>query len=293
VDTIAALQRLASPTLDGVMLFVTDLGSQEAYTVFLVLAYLALDASFGRRLGVTFLLGAYANDLVKVVVAAPRPFEVDPSVLRTGAAAATAPGSSFPSGHAQAATTFWLLTARFVERGWAWLLAGALIVLVSLSRVYLGVHYPRDVLAGVALGLVVVLAAAFVTRLALSPGKAAVVALGALAPLALHLLVTTPDSHVLLSAVSAFVVGPELIVHRAKGGVVTRLLMGLVGVALVAAVMLTTSLVLSEELKRGALTSYLRYLVIALTGTVVAPLACRALRLSGGPVVAAGGARRP
>lgn len=292
MDTIVALQRLASPALDRLMLLVTELGSQEAYTVFLVLAYLAVDAAFGRRLGVVFLLGAYLNDLVKVNVAAPRPFELDPAVARGAAAVGTAPGSSFPSGHAQAVTTFWVLVARHFARAWGWVIAVTLIVLVSVSRVYLGLHFPRDVLAGVGLGLAVVLAASFVGRLAVTPGKTLVVVVGLFAPFLLHVLVTTPESHVVLSAASAFLIGPELVVHRARGGAVTRLMMGAVGVVLVAAVMFGSSALMPEELKRGVVSSYLRYLGIALTGTVIAPLACRAMRLSGGPVVAAGSGRR-
>lgn len=290
MDTITAMQRLASPTLDRVMLLITDLGSQEAYTVLLVLAYLAVDAAFGRRLGVAFLAGAYLNDLLKQAFARPRPFEVDPDLLRSAAARETAPGSSFPSGHAQSATIFWVMAASRFGRAWFWAVAVVLVGLVAVSRVYLGVHYPVDVLVGILVGLLVVLAAALARRLALAPGRTAVVVAGLAAPMALHLLFKTENSHVYLAAMSAFIVGPELVTHRASGRVVTRLAMGLLGVVMVAAAMLISSAVLPEEVKRAVLPSYLRYLAIGLTGTLLAPLACRGLRLSGGPVVAAGGA---
>jgi membrane-associated phospholipid phosphatase len=291
VDTIIALQRLASPALDRVMLLVTGICSQEAFTVLLVLAFLAVDATFGRRLGIVFLTGAYLNDVIKTLVDAPRPFQARPDVLRPGAAV-TAPGSSFPSGHTQSAVIFWTLAALQFKRAWFWALAGLIVAAVGLSRVYLGVHYPVDVLGGLAVGLLVVAVAQFARRLAFAPGKAVVVVLGLLVPLGVHLLFTTDASHVFLAVASAFIVGPELVTHRAGGGVITRLGMGVVGVVLVAAVLSATSSVMPEELKHAPLPGYLRYLVIGLTGTVLAPLVCRWARLSGGPVVATGGARR-
>ncbi len=287
MDTILALQRFASPGLDRFMLLVTDLGSQEAYTVLLVLGYLAVDAAFGRRLGVVFLAGAYLNDLVKVLVAEPRPFVVDRSVARSAAAIATAPGSSFPSGHAQSAVIFWGLAALQFRRLWFWVVAAVLVVLIALSRVYLGVHFPRDVWGGLAFGLVIVLVSLLLRRLAFNPGLVATLALGLVVPFALHLLVPTPNSNVYLSVASAFIVGPAIVTHRARGSVIVRLLMSLVGLLLVAVVMTASSALMPEELKRGALGGYVRYFVIGLTGTLLAPLVCRALRLSGGPVVAA------
>jgi undecaprenyl-diphosphatase len=85
------------------------------------------------------------------------------------------PGSpSFPSGHAlYAASVFGglavLLTARIRNRLpqlAIWFVATLVILLVGVSRVYLGVHYPSDVLAGYAIGIIWVTAVAFGDRLA-------------------------------------------------------------------------------------------------------------------------------
>lgn len=69
--------------------------------------------------------------------------------------------SSFPSGHAMSAMIVYsmvaYLAARLQKRRWArWLtllLAAAIILLISVSRIYLGVYYPSDVLAGAIIGL--------------------------------------------------------------------------------------------------------------------------------------------
>jgi membrane-associated phospholipid phosphatase len=84
------------------------------------------------------------------------------------------PGSpSFPSGHALYAASVLgglavLLTARMERRLLQlllWLITVSLILLVGLSRVYLGVHYPSDVLAGYAIGVIWVTTVAVGDRL--------------------------------------------------------------------------------------------------------------------------------
>jgi hypothetical protein len=59
---------------------------------------------------------------------------------------------SFPSGHAWATTVAWLFLAHHVQKGWMFVLACGVIGITSFSRVYFGVHYPHDVVAGIVAG---------------------------------------------------------------------------------------------------------------------------------------------
>lgn len=159
MDTITYLQQVASPTLDRIMLVVTDLGDAQAYIALLVILYLAVSPVWGRRVGIALMVSFYLNFHLKGIVDTPRPFERDPAVARGDEAVATAPGAGFPSGHAQGAATFWGYLAWQVRRPWVWVLAAVVVALVSVSRLYLGVHVPVDILGGWAVAAAVVAAA--------------------------------------------------------------------------------------------------------------------------------------
>jgi undecaprenyl-diphosphatase len=102
---------------------------------------------------VSTLGGILLNGVLKLGFNRPRPSIFVPAVHTVS--------SSFPSGHAMSAaivySTVAYLAARLHKRYWArWLVMTAalfLVALISFSRIYLGVHYPSDVVAGVAIGL--------------------------------------------------------------------------------------------------------------------------------------------
>ena len=100
----------------------------------------------------------------KLLIKRPRP-EIHPGLV------AMPVDWSFPSAHAAQIATFCLCVALIAKRNfpvpWAWLtvlLAVALTAGVSLSRVYLQVHYPTDVLAGLILGIILVAAADWLSK---------------------------------------------------------------------------------------------------------------------------------
>lgn len=137
--------------LIGPMKFFTFLGREEFYLLIMPALYWCLDTQLGFRLGLILLTSGSLNSLLKLTFHLPRPYWIDTRVL------ARSIESSFgmPSGHAQNAVSVWGLLAEAAGQWWAWLLAVLLILLISLSRIYLGVHFPTDVVYGWLIGAIV------------------------------------------------------------------------------------------------------------------------------------------
>lgn len=160
-EIIRAFVDARTPTLSGWAVDITALGSAIVLTG-LVLFLVAL-FSFRRHWGDTFQIAlagfcsGMISPMLKVVVQRERP----PLELRL----VEVQHYSYPSGHAMASAIIFftiglIFYERYRHRAEKYLCLGAasfLVVLIGLSRIYLGVHYPSDVLGGFALGASVAL----------------------------------------------------------------------------------------------------------------------------------------
>jgi len=147
VELLLALQQYSRPSLDAFFHFFSFLGSEYFYIVILSWLFWCVDRRWGIRLAIVLFASFYTNFNLKEVFALPRPAHPELMVMEPPE------GLSFPSGHAQSSSTFWVYLGLTLKGWYLWFLAPALVVLVSLSRLYLGVHYPQDVIAGVFMGL--------------------------------------------------------------------------------------------------------------------------------------------
>jgi len=273
VEIIQSLQSVAGPALDAVALTMTNLGSEEAYIVLLVVVYLAIDARAGRVLGVALLASFYLNQVLKQAFDTARPFVEHPELLRGDAAYRTAPGPAFPSGHAQSAATFWILAAALARRRRLTLAAVVLTLVIGLTRLYLGVHWPVDVLGGWAIGIAAAGVALALARRRPSAGVALQIAAFVLVPLTLHLTVPTPESGVIAGALAGFGIAPLLYRHVPKGAWPRRAGLAAAGLAVAFAWLAATSLLLPEAVKDQALVAPARYMILAWLGLVATPWA--------------------
>jgi hypothetical protein len=144
-------QAFASPFLTAVMKGLSLAGNEFCYLALLPLIYWCVDKRRGLRIGILVFLSTAINMRLKVAFAQPRPYDLDPSV---GMARESTFG--LPSGHAQVSAVFAGSAAPLFHRPWALVFAIALPLLVGLSRIYLGVHFPTDVLAGWIIGAAIV-----------------------------------------------------------------------------------------------------------------------------------------
>ncbi len=138
--------------VDWVMWLLTQFGSTAFITLLVIFFYL-----IGyRRFAVGLTLGAITLLLVVTIIKAfadrARPFNL---MLETRVVGWKEAGLSFPSGHTT--QTFFmatLFTSYFFLPWGAALVLYAIAATVGVTRVYLGVHYPRDVMAGATLGII-------------------------------------------------------------------------------------------------------------------------------------------
>ena len=133
------------------MRMITFLGNEEFYLFVAPAIYWCLDAALGLRLGLGLMISGLINSAFKIAIHGPRPFWVDAKV--TAFSSETSFGA--PSGHAQNATVVWGILAKSTHKKWGWILAGVLIFLIGLSRMYLAVHFPHDVLLGWSIGALI------------------------------------------------------------------------------------------------------------------------------------------
>ena len=147
-----------SPLLDFLMPSLSLAGDYGAIWLLLLAAIAAFGKRAGRRMAlaglVALTLGFLCSDVIKELTARPRPF----LTLAHAHLLVSAPHSwAFPSGHTTssfaAASGASLSARRLLGKvpAWGWGML-ALAVAVSYSRLYVGVHWPTDVLAGVGLG---------------------------------------------------------------------------------------------------------------------------------------------
>jgi undecaprenyl-diphosphatase len=164
----AAVHRHATPGLTWFMQGISFLGSSAVVTTLCVLAIAAFlyfrQARMAALLAITMVGMAVLDMTLKLAFHRPRP------VAYFGPTPTT---YSFPSGHAMGAFCFYgvlaaVLAARASGRSAKWCIwAGAalLIGMIGFSRIYLGVHYPSDVIAGYCAGAVWVGAVTSLTRI--------------------------------------------------------------------------------------------------------------------------------
>lgn len=133
------------------MEFLSFLGTELFYLLLIPAIYWCWNTTLGIRIGLLLTISTCLNSALKLLFHQPRPYWYDIHVQ--GMAEETSFG--IPSGHAQNAVVVWGGLAAWISRGWAWILTIVLIFLIGLSRIYLGVHFPTDVLVGWLIGMVI------------------------------------------------------------------------------------------------------------------------------------------
>lgn len=150
-------ESIRNPVLDVFMSLVTHLGEETFFMVGALFVFWCLDKRKGYYLLSVGFVGTLVNQWLKIVCRVPRPWVKDANFTIVESARAEATGYSFPSGHTQTAVGFFGGVARFTGLPLVRVVSIVILLLVSLSRMYLGVHTPADVGVSFLVAVVLVL----------------------------------------------------------------------------------------------------------------------------------------
>lgn len=149
IEFLKLLESIRTPFLNTLFECITALGEEALLIVLMAIIYFCYDKALARKIFFITAVSIGTNSIIKNFVRLPRPFAGGKvSCVRPE----TATGYSFPSGHTQTFATWSNTLAGHFKRAWWCILAIVLTLLVAFSRLYLGAHYPSDVIVGVGLG---------------------------------------------------------------------------------------------------------------------------------------------
>jgi len=153
MDILWKLSEIRTPFFDQLFQFVTYFGQETLVIAIICALYWCGDKRFAYQLGFTYFTAGLCVQSLKITFRVSRPWVLDPEFTAAPSAVPAATGYSFPSGHTQAAASLYGSLALYVRKGWLKILFVCCFLLVGFSRMYLGVHTPKDVLVSIGISL--------------------------------------------------------------------------------------------------------------------------------------------
>lgn len=151
IRILQMLQDIRTDFLTAFFTAITMMAEEVYITLFIAIFYWCIDKKRAVRLGYFVLFNSVFNSVIKSMIKMPRPFNEG---VVTAIRKETATGFSFPSGHTQTATGFWTGSMIILKTKASVIVGSVMILFVAFSRMYLGVHWPMDVLGGILFGLI-------------------------------------------------------------------------------------------------------------------------------------------
>ena len=144
-------QSLRSGILDTLFLILTISTEIPVIVLLTTIMYWCINKKYGQKILFSLVGNVAINSGIKDVIKAKRPIGIEGIISQR---VSTATGYSFPSGHTQTATSFWTSIIIIFKNTWISIIGAIIILGVGISRLYLGVHWPIDVIFGWGFGII-------------------------------------------------------------------------------------------------------------------------------------------
>ncbi|RDY24976.1 phosphatase PAP2 family protein [Romboutsia maritimum] len=144
-------QSIRNPILNMTFLLFTISTELPVIVLITAFTYWCINKKYGQKILFSLVGNITINTSIKDFFKAPRPIGMKGiESLRVS----TATGYSFPSGHTQTATSFWTSIMIIFRKTWIYILGTIMILSIGISRLYLAVHWPIDVIFGWTFGII-------------------------------------------------------------------------------------------------------------------------------------------
>lgn len=285
VEILKVIQKMSNSFLDKVFIRATMMG-EEYFLIFVtVMIFWCINKKVGYKLGFVVLTSSILNSVIKDVFhallvdgklgdKAKAFFHINRPIGEPGIRSLrvkTATGWSFPSGHTQETVSLWGTLMLTLRKRWVYSLGTVYILLVGFSRLYLGVHWPSDVVGGLIIGVLWTLLACWVFDKSYENHNKALL-LCAIVPMLFGMLYWKESSYYkLCGMLCGFYIGynieDKFINFNVNASFWDQIIKLLSGIAVIFLIKIVVKLILPVSI----ISNFIRYFIIGLWVTAGAP----------------------
>lgn len=165
------LTQFRNDITEGLFQIVTLFGQQTLLIVLICIVFWCINKNLAFQMGFSFCLSGALVQGLKLVFRIPRPWILDAGFKPVESAVGAATGYSFPSGHTQSAASIYGMLGFKSSKNGIKGFCYFLVLLIGFSRLFLGVHTPKDVLCAIVISVFAILLVDRLTKVSEKKGR--------------------------------------------------------------------------------------------------------------------------